>query len=216
MGKFFSVIWPRLWLPLTFLLAMWIVEVMESVLHTSFAQWGVMPREIEHIFGIFFSPFLHGEWSHIISNSLPFFVLSAILFLIYRKVSYTVFLSIYVLTGLAVWTLARGGTFHIGASGLVYGLFGFVFFSGIFRADMKSIAIALAVGFFYGGMVWGVLPNQPGVSWESHLFGVVLGAILAYMFRNEGREKIPEFMEEVEERRTFEDFLKKVDDQRIG
>ena len=207
-----SIIWPRLWLPLAFLLGMWVVESIEWVLQISFAQWGVMPRDPAHLLGILTSPFLHGEWSHIISNSLPFFVLSAILFLGYRKVSYTVFISIYVLTGIAVWTLARGGTFHIGASGLVYGLFGFVFFSGIFRADIKSIGIALIVGFFYGGMVWGVMPNQPGISWESHLFGVIAGAVLAFVYRKEGREKPPQWMEEsIEDRKTFEDFIEKYD-----
>ena len=210
MNKLISVVWPRLWLPLFFLLLMWTVEIVEQALNLSFASWGVMPRDPESLIGIFTSPFLHGKWDHIISNSLPFFVLSAILFLVYNKVSYKVFLAIYVLTGFAVWLLARGGSYHIGASGLVYGLFGFVFFSGIFRGDIKSIGVALAVGFFYGGMVWGVLPNQPGISWESHLLGGMLGAGLAFLFRNENKELPPEWMqEEIEPRKSFEDFIDK-------
>jgi membrane associated rhomboid family serine protease len=139
---------------------MWVVECSEQVLSISFSQFGVLPRSREGVFGIFLSPFLHGEWSHILSNSLPFFVLSAILFLAYHRVSYTVFILIYLLTGLLVWLMARGGTYHIGASGLVYGLFGFIFFSGIFRMDIKSIALSLIVAFFYGGMVYGVFPGH--------------------------------------------------------
>ena len=190
---------------------MWLVEITEFFLNTSFAAYGVLPRSPEHILGVLTAPFLHGEWSHIFSNSLPFFVLSAILFIIYRKVAYPVFTLIYLLTGIAVWALARGGSFHIGASGLVYGLFGFVFCSGLFRGEVKSIAIALAIGFFYGGMVWGVLPNQPGISWESHLFGLVLGGGLAFTYRNVGREKLPDWMQEDEavERRDFKDFIDK-------
>ncbi len=206
-----NVIWPRLWLPLFFLFIMWIVESVESILHLRFSHFGVLPRDIAGFKGVFFSPFIHGEWSHIISNSLPFFVLSSILFLAYRKVSYTVFGLIYILTGLFVWLLGRGGTFHIGASGLVYGLFGFIFFSGIFRADMKSIALSLVIAFFYGGMVYGVFPGQPGISWESHLLGAVAGAGLAYAFRNVDKASPPEWMEEKSEKRSFQDFIERIE-----
>jgi membrane associated rhomboid family serine protease len=208
--KLVQSIWPRLWLPLLFLIAMWILELSEQVLAVSFSHYGVLPRSTDGIYGIFFSPFLHGEWQHILSNSLPFIVLSSILFLAYRKVSYTVFIAIYILTGIFVWLFARSGTYHIGASGLVYGLFGFIFFSGIFRMDIKSIALSLIVAFFYGGMVYGVFPGQPGISWESHLLGAFAGAILAYHFKNVQRSKPPKFMEEPEERKTFEDFIQKI------
>lgn len=209
MPKSETAIWPRLALPAFFLFVMWAVELVETVLHTSFAALGILPREPERLFGVLTAPFIHGTWDHILSNSLPFAALSAILFLGFRRVSYPVFIYIYLITGLAVWGLARGGTFHIGASGLVYGLFGFVFFSGIFRGDIRSIGIALAVGFFYGGMVWGVMPNQPGISWESHLFGMVAGAVLAYRYRASGRERPPQWMEEEGDRRTFQDFIDK-------
>ena len=188
---------------------MWVIECSEQVLGVSFSNFGVLPRSAKGVSGIFLSPFLHGEWKHIISNSLPFFVLSSILFLAFRKVSYTVFIAIYVLTGLFVWLLARGGTYHIGASGLVYGLFGFIFFSGIFRMNLKSIGISLIVAFFYGGMVYGVFPGQPGISWESHLLGAVAGAGLAYFYRGVDKVPPPAFMEEPEERRSFSDFVDK-------
>lgn len=190
---------------------MWLVEATEQLLRISFASYGILPRSIPSLPGVLTSPFLHGEWDHLFSNSLPFLVLSSLLFLVYKRVSYRVFFLIYILTGLSVWAFARGASYHIGASGLVYGLFGFVFFSGLFRGDIKSIGVALAVGFFYGGMVWGVLPVQPGVSWESHLLGVVFGAGLAWHYRNVDKPVPPEWMEEREDRRTFQDFIDKYD-----
>lgn len=204
-------IWPTLWLPILCLGIMWSMELVESVLHLSFASLGIRPREVINLRGVLFSPFLHSDWGHLISNSLPFFVLSAILFIAYRKVAYQVFTMIFLLTGLLVWLLARGNTFHIGASGLVYGLFGFIFASGIFRADIKSIAITLIVAFFYGGMVYGVLPGQPGISWESHLLGAIAGAGLAFHYRNVNKVQPPEFMNEPSQRRSFSDFIDKLE-----
>lgn len=209
--KAFKYIWPGLWLPLLFLCIMWTTEIIESVLGLRLSYLGVLPRTIGGLKGVFLAPFLHGEWSHIISNSLPFFVLSAILFIAYRRVAYTVFILIYLLTGMFVWLLARGGTFHIGASGLVYGLFGFIFFSGIFRGDIKSIALSLIIAFFYGGMVYGVFPGQPGISWESHLLGAVAGAWLAYMFRKVDKPAPPTWMEEPNETRSFGDFIERIE-----
>ncbi|MCB0502967.1 MAG: rhomboid family intramembrane serine protease [Bacteroidetes bacterium] len=190
---------------------MWTTEIIESVLGLRLSYLGVLPRTVGGLKGVFLAPFLHGEWSHIISNSLPFFVLSAILFIAYRRVAYTVFILIYLLTGMFVWLLARGGTFHIGASGLVYGLFGFIFFSGIFRGDIKSIALSLIIAFFYGGMVYGVFPGQPGISWESHLLGAVAGAWLAYMFRSVDKPAPPKWMEEPNETRSFGDFIERIE-----
>ena len=204
-----SKLLPKLWLPIFFLSAMWMVEITEWLMNTSFAQLGTFPRDIKRIGGVLLTPFLHGDWQHISNNSMPFIVLSAILFLLYRPVAYRVFIMIYVITGLAVWALARGGTVHIGASGLVFGLFGFVFMSGIFRMDIKSIAISLAVGFFYGGMMFGIFPGQQGISWESHLFGAMAGGALAYIYRNVNKPKPPEFMEVVDEPNTFKDFIEK-------
>ncbi len=211
MRRLISVIWPRMWLPLLFLFVMWVVELSETLMGANFSEWGVHPRDPAHLYGILVSPFLHGQWDHIFSNSLPFIVLSGILFLVFRKVSYIVFLYIYLVSGLAVWLMARTDSVHIGASGLVYGLFGFVFFSGIFRRDIKSIGVSLVVGFFYGGMVWGVLPNQPGVSWESHLFGLLAGLLLAYHYRNVARPRPPEWMQVQERQRNFSDFIDRLE-----
>ncbi len=126
---------------------------------------------------------MHGGWSHIVSNSAPMVVLLLMLFYFYRKIAWLSLTLIWVLTGLAVWLFARGTSVHIGASGVIYGLVAFVFWNGIFRRDLKSIVLLLIVTILYSGMLYGVLPNQPGVSWESHLFGGLVGIVVAYLMR---------------------------------
>ncbi|HDZ58524.1 MAG TPA: rhomboid family intramembrane serine protease, partial [Ignavibacteriales bacterium] len=113
---------------------------------------------------------------------IPLLILGWTIFFFYPKVSYRAFIMIYILTDFLVWLFARQ-VYHIGASGIVYGFVSFLFFSGIFRRDNKSVALALLVTFLYGGLVWGVLPGQEGISWESHLFGAIVGLITAFIFR---------------------------------
>jgi membrane associated rhomboid family serine protease len=143
---------------------------------------GILPRDMIGILGIISGPIVHANFSHLLSNTMPLLILGWTIFFFYSKVSYKSFIVIYVLTGLLVWLFARE-VYHIGASGIVYGLVSFLFFSGIFRRDNKSIAIALIVTFLYGGIIWGVLPGQKGISWESHLFGGIAGIITAFIFR---------------------------------
>jgi membrane associated rhomboid family serine protease len=144
---------------------------------------GILPRVPSGLIGIVTAPLIHADFSHLISNTAPLFILGWIIFFFYPKISYLLLAFIYLLTGLLVWLLARQ-VYHIGASGIIYGFVSFLFFSGIFRRDNKSIALALVVTFFYGGLVWGVLPGMKGVSWESHLFGAITGFAGAYLFRN--------------------------------
>jgi len=105
-----------------------------------------------------------------------------ILFYTYRKSAIRVFIIVYVFSGLTVWLVARPA-YHIGASGLVYGLLSFLFFIGVLRKDTRSIALSLLITFLYGGLVWGVLPIDPKVSFESHLLGAISGAVCAIIFR---------------------------------
>jgi len=168
--------------PLTFPILIWVVFLLSFVLELDLRRMGILPRDLYGIFGIITAPFIHANFSHLISNTFPLILLGWSIFFFYPKVSSRVFLAVYLLTGFLVWLLARE-VYHIGASGLVYAFVSFLFFSGIFRKDNKSIAIALLVTFLYGGVVWGVLPGQKGISWESHLFGAIAGLVAAFTFR---------------------------------
>ena len=169
-------------IPLTFPVVMWMVYLISLSLNLDLGRMGILPRDMIGILGIISGPIVHANFSHLLSNTMPLLILGWAIFFFYSKVSYKSFIVIYVLTGLFVWLFARQ-VYHIGASGIVYGLVSFLFFSGIFRRDNKSIAIALIVTFLYGGIVWGILPGQKGISWESHLFGGIAGIITAFIFR---------------------------------
>jgi membrane associated rhomboid family serine protease len=146
--------------------------------------------------GILTSPFLHGDTNHLGANSMPLLILGTLILYFYPTAATRVILGIYFISGLAVWLLARPVT-HIGASGLVYGFAFFLFFSGVFRNDMKSLAISFFIIFMYGGIVWGLMPNLIGISWESHLFGAIAGSLLAYAFRTVDLPPKPQwYMEE--------------------
>lgn len=178
--------------PLVFLGIMWAIHLLKTVLDVNLVQFGVYPRVPQGLKGILFSPLIHSDWHHLISNSVPFLVLSVMIFFFYSRVAVRSFILIYVLTGLAVWLFGRR-VFHIGASGVVYGLLAFVFWTGIFRRSLKSIVLALIVTFLYSGYFMGVLPNQEGISWESHLLGALSGVFTAFWYKNEiEADELPE------------------------
>jgi len=121
---------------------------------------------------------------------MPLLILSVGIFYFYWEIAWKAFAYIYLITGIWVWVAARP-SYHIGASGVIYGLAFFLFFSGIFRKDPRSLALSLLVSFLYGSMVWGVLPIKEGMSWESHLFGALAGTFIAYWLRKEGPQPPP-------------------------
>jgi membrane associated rhomboid family serine protease len=170
--------------PLVFLGVIWVIHFLKTFLSLNLVQFGIYPRVTQGLKGIFFSPVIHSDWHHLISNSVPLLVLSILIFFFYSRVAVRSFILIYILTGLAVWLFGRR-VFHIGASGVVYGLLAFVFWSGIFRRSIKSIVLALIVLFLYSGYFLGVLPNQEGISWESHLLGALSGIFTAFWYKNE-------------------------------
>ncbi|WP_321290358.1 rhomboid family intramembrane serine protease [uncultured Sunxiuqinia sp.] len=174
--------------PSLFLLAFWLIFLVESTIDVELAVYGIFPLKLEGLKGILFSPFIHSGYKHLAANSIPFFVLSLALFYFYRKLAYRIFILIYILSGLCVWLGGRDA-WHIGASGVVYGLASFLFFSGIFRNDVKLLTIAIIVVFLYGGMFWGIFPLKPDVSWESHLWGSVSGLLLSIYFRKQGPQR---------------------------
>jgi membrane associated rhomboid family serine protease len=180
--------------PLSLLLIIWLVFILDHVLGLQWASYGVLARDQSGIKGIFFMPLLHGSWGHLLSNTPPLFALMAMLWFFYPRIAAPAFLMIYVLAGLATWTFARAGVYHIGASGVIYGLVAFLFWNGLFRRNMKAIVISLIVLFYYGGLFMGILPGQQGISWDGHLLGALAGIFTAYIFR---RYKEKEEIEEV-------------------
>jgi membrane associated rhomboid family serine protease len=172
----------KLIIPLTFPMLLWVIYLMSYWIDIYPYKLGILPRNFSGLVGIFTSPLIHGGFSHLISNTAPLIFMGLGIFYFYPKVAYKVFTIIYLGTGVLVWIFARE-VYHIGASGIIYGFVSFLFFSGIFRKDNRSIALALIVILFYGGLIWGVLPIEKGVSWESHLFGAIAGIIAAFIFR---------------------------------
>lgn len=174
--------------PLLFLTVCWLVFGVESFFNISFHQYGLKPRDWEGLRGILFMPFLHGDIEHILNNSFGILVLGFLLFLSYKEIALIVFAMIFLLSGLWTWTLALAGT-HIGASAIIYGLFSFLTLSGLLRRDVKLLAVTFLVLFAHQGMVWGIFPTKPGISWEGHLAGFLAGITLAIYFRKEGPQK---------------------------
>lgn len=141
---------------------------------------GIVPRDVSHLSGILFAPFLHGGWLHLISNLFPFVILSTLIGLHSLKRFWFVFVVSALLTGSFVWLFARGNSIHIGMSGVVYAMWGYLIVYGFKRKHVRDIVIALLVLALYGGFIFGVLPTRPHISFESHLFGAIAGGFLGY------------------------------------
>lgn len=161
--------------------AMWLLEIVDWFLSQRLNAYGIIPRDRRGLIGIPLSPFLHGGFGHLISNTIPLLVLGSLVLLSSTKQFLQVTATIILLGGLGVWLFAIGSNEnHIGASGLVFGYFGFLVVRGYFERTIPSLIVAAIVIFMYGGgMVFGMLPVTPGVSWEGHLFGFLAGAFAA-------------------------------------
>jgi membrane associated rhomboid family serine protease len=179
-----------LWPPALVVLLLWIILGFDQVFHLDLARLGIRPRTWEGLRGIVFAPLLHGGVDHLLSNSAPLLVLGWLTVYFYPKASGRVVLGGWMATGLWVWAMGRP-SLHIGASGVVYALAGFTFFSGLFRRRIALMAVSLIVVFLYGSMWWGMLPLEPGVSWESHLVGGLVGGFLAWHYRNVAPAHVP-------------------------
>ncbi len=184
-------------IPGIFVLLMWLVKLVEILFETDFSRFGIYPLTAKGLPGILFSPFIHANFTHLFSNTVPLFFLSLALFYFYSEVALKVFIWTYFLTGILVWFGGREA-WHIGASGLVYGLASFLFFSGIIRRYFRLIALSLLIVFLYGSMIWGLFPGvYINVSWESHMLGFFSGALLAVLYRHQGPQKpVYEWLEE--------------------
>ncbi len=168
--------------PAVFVFVFWMVKLAEHAIGTDFVELGIYPLHVNGLPGILFSPFIHSNYSHLISNSVPFFILLAVLVYFYRRISYRIFFRMYVVAGFCTWVFGREA-WHIGASGVVYAMAAFHFVSGIIRNDVRLLTVSVVVVFLYGGLMWGLLPIKPEISWEGHLWGAVSGVLLAFYYR---------------------------------
>ncbi len=171
--------------PALFLIAIWIVFISDMALDLKVFYHGLYPRNLNGLQGILFAPLIHGGFRHIFANSLPLFALGSLLFYFYPTLAFRVSMASYLVPGIVVWLVGRT-SYHIGASGIIYSLAAFLFLSGLLRHHLGLMAVSLLVVIQYGTMVWGVLPFQEGVSWESHLSGMITGLSLAGLYRNKG------------------------------
>ena len=165
-----------------FVAFLWLAFFLQIISGIEPGFFGIIPRTLLGLTGIITAPFVHGDIIHLVSNSAPLFVVLSVLALFYPKSSFSVIVLTFFLTGFWVWAAARESS-HIGASGVLYGITSFLVFSGFFRNDLRSRLVTLGMLFLYGGMIWGIFPNEAGISFESHLFGAVAGLLLAYRFR---------------------------------
>lgn len=174
---------------LVFTILIWLVYTIEVKYHFNFTNLGIRPGKWSGLKGVIFSPFIHADLGHLWSNTLPSLVLVTALSYFYRSISIKVLCLGLIFSGLMTWIIGRP-SYHIGASGLIYLLASFLFFKGVFTKHYRMLALSFVVTFFYGSMVWYVLPLKTGISWEGHLSGGVVGIILAIVTKN----KLPEKM----------------------
>ena len=161
-----------------FVLAIGVVEIVNASMGHQLNAWGIFPRSVHGLAGIPLAPFLHGSFGHVISNSIPFLVLGGLIAFRGRQVLLRVSFIVIGVGGSAVWLLGRSAV-HIGASGLVFGYFGYLVARGWYERRLGSILLAIAVIILYGGLILGVLPARGLVSWEAHLFGLIAGVLAA-------------------------------------
>jgi membrane associated rhomboid family serine protease len=166
-----------------FIALLWAIELLDRGLGLQLHRLGVYPGKLHGLWGILYAPLIHGSWNHLASNSFALLVLGTVLLYGYPRTAKPVLALVYIGSGIGVWLFARS-SFHFGASGLTHGMMFFIFTTGILRRDKLSIALSMIVFFLYGGMVWSIFPQEPGISYESHFFGAVTGVVAAFLFRD--------------------------------
>jgi len=199
--KVFAVFLPSL----IFTGIIWLTYFADIYFHLNLWRFGLYPGKWSGLSGILTMPFIHGGLGHIINNTAPLIILTTFLFQFYNKFFFRVFIYIWLTSGLWTWVFARP-SFHIGASGIIYGLAAFIFFAGIIIKEKRHIAISFLVVFLYGGIIWGMFPIDLQQSWEGHLTGFLAGTILAYFYKKELKQSyLPEVIIEDEDDENDDD-----------
>ncbi|MGB0886596.1 MAG: rhomboid family intramembrane serine protease [Vicingaceae bacterium] len=181
--------------PVLFVLLIGLVHLIQYVFEVSFTHYGIYPRSASGLIGIISSPLIHGSFNHLFNNSVPLLIMGSLLFYFYKEIASKVSVWIYLMVGVWTWIYAREA-YHIGASGVLYGLFSFLLISGFIRRNKQLIALSFSVVFLYGSMVWGLFPIDIKVSFEAHIWGFVAGIILAVYYRKRGPQKVEHIWEE--------------------
>jgi len=179
-------------IPLIIVTIMWVVKTIEWSFGIYLGRFGITPHTARGLIGIFTLPFLHGNWEHLLSNTIPIIVLGTALYYCYPSLANRVMLITYLGSGLLTWCIGDPSTTHIGASALVYGLNLFLITSGFIRGNRMLIVISLIMVFLYGSLIWGMIPSlaiPQNISWEGHLSGALIGILLAIFLRKEGPQK---------------------------
>ena len=182
-SKEFKILQRGVYLTLSFVLILWIIKSLEWASHLDLGLYGILPRTFKGSLGIITGPLIHGDAIHLMSNTIPLIILGVGLFYFYHRIALEVFFWIYLASGFWVWIIGREA-YHIGSSGLVYGLVMFIFWGGILRKNPRSLAISMIIFFLYGGMIYGLFPFDDSISWESHIMGSIAGIFLAFYFKN--------------------------------
>jgi membrane associated rhomboid family serine protease len=192
-SKEFHILQRGVYLTLSFIFILWLVKFVEWTKDVDLGFYGILPRTVKGSIGIITGPLIHGDPIHLMSNTIPLIILGVGLFYFYHRIASEVFIWIYLASGFWVWIIGREA-YHIGSSGLVYGLVMFIFWGGILRRNPRSLAISMIIFFLYGGMIYGLFPIDESVSWESHVMGSVAGIFLAFYFK-----KVPIYLGERKE-----------------
>jgi len=172
----------------SFVAIFWILEILDQfVFHHTLDGYGIRPHSLIGLRGILFAPFLHGGFGHLIANTVPFLILGWLVMIQETSDFWIVTLITMLVGGVGTWILGAPNSVHIGASSLIFGYLGFLLLRGYFQRNIASILLSLVVGFLYGGLIWGVLPTQPGISWQGHLFGFLGGVLSAKLIAKEKR-----------------------------
>jgi len=171
-------------LPALAALLIWCIWLLDQGLDLQLRQFGLYPRELKGLIGIAAAPLLHGDWEHIFNNSTAVVMLGWCLMYFYPRMAGRVVLLTWLIGGLGVWLIGRGGPPHVGASGVIYGMAAFLFTSGMLRGQRTLMALSLLVVFLYGSLVWGIFPILEDMSWEGHLCGAFIGLALAFLHRH--------------------------------
>jgi membrane associated rhomboid family serine protease len=170
----------------SFVAIFWILEILDQfVFHHTLDGYGIRPHSLIGLRGILFAPFLHGGFGHLIANTVPFLILGWLVMIQETSDFWIVTIITMIVGGVGTWMLGAPNSVHIGASSLIFGYLGFLLLRGYFQRNIASILLSLVVGFLYGGLIWGVLPTQPGISWQGHLFGFLGGVLSAKLIAKE-------------------------------